>query len=115
MMQEELYDDPSWVEVPYAESDDEYKDMRAFSVTVQAGKLSRDLLLAVGSDKPFREFRDALKSDSDVRSAWSRNRWMEAERRMFSFLRAMGIEPDEPRFAEIEQELLAEQDQDQDE
>ncbi len=108
-LQEALYDDPRWVEVPYAESDDEYQDMRAFAVTPAAGKGSRDLLMALAEDKPFRAFRTALKQYPEAQKAWRDGRWSEAERRLFAFCRAMSIEPDTPRFAEIESELLAEQ------
>jgi len=93
-----LYDEEGWVEIPYAESDDEYHDMRAFAASPEAGRGSRDLIMALGDDKPFRRFREALRKHDDARGAWFENRRREAELRLVAFCIAMELEFDHPQY-----------------
>lgn len=103
----ELYGDEAWVEVPYAESDDEFEEMRRFAVTPGAGRGSRDLLFALADDKPFRAFRDALKKHPDAAEGWHLSRVQEAERRLWAFCKAWELETDHPAFARIDVEEQA--------
>lgn len=88
---EGIFDDESWVEVPWAESDDEFQQMREFSASPEAGKGSRDLLIALADPKPFRAFRAALKKHPAVADVWHDSRWAEAEERMRAFCEALEV------------------------
>lgn len=110
-IEESLYSDERWVEVPYPESDDEYKWMREFAVTPEAGKGSRDLLIALAQDKPFRQFREALKRHPKAAAAWKERRQREAEARLWTFCQAWDLSPDHSRFRELS-ELFADEEND---
>ncbi len=106
--EEAMYADEQWVEVPYAESDDDYNDMRAFSTSPACGKASRDLLMALADPKPFRAFRVALKQHETAAKAWHDNRLAEADKRLWAFCRAYELSPDHPQFRRLDAELSAE-------
>ena len=99
-----LYEDEDWVEVPYAESDDEFKDMQAFAMSAEAGGAGLRLLASLGGEKPFRAFRKLLGEDPAVAAAWHANRIGEAEARLWSFCKAYGIVLDHPQFARFSEE-----------
>ena len=106
-VEEQLYADDAWVEVPYAESDDEFHDMRLFATSPACGKASRDLLMALGESKPFRRFREALKKHPAAMDAWWENRRREAELRLVAFCQAMELSMDHPQFQRRLDELAA--------
>lgn len=98
-----LYADERWVEVPYMESDDEFRSMREFAVTPEAGRAGRDLLMAVGDHKPFRRFREALANHPEAAAAWKQRRLREAEARLWTFCKAWDLAPAHRRFDELEE------------
>ena len=102
-LEEALYSDESWVEVPYSESDEEFQDMRAFAASTEAGKASRDLIFALAESKPFRAFRTTMSLPKYERVArrWDQNRRDEAERRLYWFCRAYDLPVDHLRFKEL--------------
>ena len=93
-----LYEDEDWAEVPYAESDDEYRDMQAFAMSAEAGSAGLRLLAGLAGDKPFRAFRKLLGEDATAAAAWHANRVGEAEARLWAFCKAYGIVLDHPQF-----------------
>ncbi len=100
-IEEKLYSDERWVEVPYPESDAEYQWMREFAVSPEAGKGSRDLLMALADEKPFRQFRVALKKHPKAAAAWKKRRRYEAEARLWTFCQAWSLTLDHPRYREL--------------
>ncbi|MFT5431836.1 MAG: hypothetical protein ACI9OJ_002534 [Myxococcota bacterium] len=111
-LEEALYDEEGWVEIPYAESDDEYQDMRAFATSPECGRAGRDLIMGLADEKPFRSFRVALKNHKPAKAAWFENRRKEAELRLVAFCRAFEIALKHPeylkRVAEVEAAELEE-------
>lgn len=111
-LEDELYSDEDWVEVPYSESDEEYRDMRGFAASTEAGKASRDLIFALADPKPFRAFRTTMAEEKYERIArrWDNNRRSEAEQRLYWFCRAYELPVDHPRFTELAEVLTEEPD-----
>jgi len=100
-LEAELYSDEQWVEVPYAESDDEYMAMRLFAASPEAGRASKHLLFALEEEKPFRAFRDALKNAPAVEARWQHQRTEEAARRLWAICVAYELPCDHPHFLRI--------------
>ena len=106
-LEERLYDEQGWVEVPYAESDDEFADMMSFAASPDAGKASKHLIFALQAPKPFRGFRTTLEQHQSAAAMWDANRLREAEHRLVAFCRAYDIHLDSERFQHVMQEQLS--------
>lgn len=95
-----VFEEEDWVELPFLESDDEFAAMEAFAEA--AGRSGAELREALAGEKPFRRFREVLRQQPDVMSAWEQERLRAALDRVIEFCEAMEIEIDHPAFAALQ-------------
>lgn len=100
-VEERVFEEEDWIEIPYVESDEEFAAMEAFASSGAAGEAREALRSAITSDKPFRRFREALRQAPGAAAAWEEERLRAALDRLVDFCEALEIEIDHPAFAAL--------------
>ncbi len=72
-----LFEEDGWVEVPWPDSDEDFRVAEAFLEELEPGREQAELRAALEGPKPFRAFRDALRRWPESAEAW-RERQREA-------------------------------------
>lgn len=107
-----VFDEPDWLELPFLESDDEYAEMQAFAESAEAEGAGPELLAALGGEKPFRRFREALRQHPTVAEAWEQVRLRSAIVRLVDFCEAFELTIEHPAFEAARAAFGAEDDPD---
>src|SRR5919198_2416583 len=88
--------DGRYIEVPSADSHEEYRDMEAFISTVTDPRLQDGLWRAIRGSGAFRRFKDTLQGNPSERQRWFAFRDARTLARMNDWLASQGVEPLNP-------------------
>lgn len=103
-------DGAAWAEIPYEESDTEYRRALAFAEGLRPGAGRAELLAALHGPKPFRAFRTVLGHHPGLERRWASVSSQAAEERLAEFCLAQGWRLVDERFdAAVERWLEAEE------
>jgi hypothetical protein len=91
-------DGAAWAEIPYEESDTEYKRAVAFAEGLRPGTGRAELLAALNGPKPFRGFRTVLGHHPGLERRWTSVSTQAAEERLAEFCLAQGWRLADDRF-----------------
>lgn len=91
-------DGAAWAEIPYEESDTEYKRAVAFAEGLRPGTGRAELLAALHGPKPFRGFRTVLGHHPGLERRWTSVSTQAAEERLAEFCLAQGLRLADDRF-----------------
>lgn len=97
-VEDRVFAEEDWVELPFLESDEEFAAMEAFAGSDDAGAAGVELTAALQGEKPFRRFRETLRLHPAVAEAWEQQRLRDAMDRLVEFCDAMEVAIDHPAF-----------------
>ena len=92
-----------YVSIPYASSDESYKDMEDFVETLEDQDLKEKLYIAIDGRGAFRRFKDVLLGYPEERERWFKFKDARVTERINEWLEAEGIEMIEVQPIEIEE------------
>lgn len=81
-----------YVSIPYASSDEGYRDMEDFVETVEETNLKEKLYIAINGRGAFRRFKDVLLGYPEERERWFKFKDARVTERVKEWLEAEGIE-----------------------